>query len=62
MTQCERPARCKHNNVGHCCTCLDCARFEREPDWCIRCGRAEEGIGWNAVCSGCEHLVLRPNG
>lgn len=62
MMKCDRPARCRHDRDGHCCICLDCARFEREPDWCIRCGREEKGIGWNNVCTDCRATMGRISG
>lgn len=55
MTECNRPTLCHHGVKGHCCKCLDCDRFEREDDWCVRCGEQQKGIGRNNVCSNCEN-------
>lgn len=41
-------------DTSHDCEESDCARFEREPDWCVRCGEKEDGIGWANVCARCD--------
>lgn len=55
-------AECEHGETVHCCECEDCARFEREPGWCIRCGEYDPEIGFADVCTNCELILIRPSG